>query len=96
MSLADEFTASTDQELIQRVQMAAVSAAQAIASEAESTPNHNNRVALANKVANAPGSYGAPFTTLLCAEGITSASTDADINNMVSATWNTMAGQPVS
>jgi hypothetical protein len=66
--------------------------AQEVSSEATSTPNHTARTSLASQVARNPQQFTAPFTTMLCAQGITSASTDADIENMISAVWNTMAG----
>jgi len=92
MTLQDQYTETTNPALQARVQMAAASTAQAIGAEAANTPNHANRAQLASRVAQAPGQYTMPFTNMVCAEGITSASTDADIANMISAVWNTMAG----
>jgi len=94
MTLQDQFAETTNPALQSRVQMATLSAAQAISSEAASTPNHQNRINLAQNVARSPDGFKVPFTNLLCAEGITSQSTDAEINNMVSAVWDTMAGPP--
>ena len=95
MTLKDQYDETTSQELLQRVQMATVAAAQAISTEADTTPNHLNRVTLANRVANSPSNLASAFTNLCCAEGITSASDDASIESMVSAVWNTMAGAPM-
>jgi len=94
MTLQDQFAESTNPALQARVQMADLSAAQAISTEATDTPNHANRISLAQQVARSPDGYKGAFTNMLCAEGITSASTDEEISSMVSAVWNTMAGQP--
>jgi len=94
MTLQDQFIETTNPQLQGRVQMAAAKTAQNVGSEDPSTPNHAARTALASRVAQTPTAYTGAFTNLLCAEGITQASTDADISNMVSAVWNTMAGQP--
>ena len=93
MTLASQFSEAANPTLQGRIQMATASAAQAIASEADTTPNHANRLNLATQVARSPQGYTQPFTNLLCAEGITSQSADADIENMVSAVWDTMAGK---
>lgn len=91
MSLQDQYTEAANPLTQQRVQMAAASTAQAIGSEAESTPNHANRAALGAAVSRNPHLYTEAFATMVCAEGITSASTDEEIEGMVSAVWNTMA-----
>ena len=94
MTLQDQFIETTNPQLQGRIQMAVAKAAQDISSEAADTPNHASRVALASRVAQSPTAYTGAFTNLLCAEGITNGSTDAEIESMVSAVWNTMAGQP--
>lgn len=92
MSLQDQFVESTNPALQSRVRIAACTTAQAIGSEATDTPNHTARATLATQVSRAPQMYTEAFTSMLCGQGITSASSDADIANMVSAVWNTMAG----
>jgi hypothetical protein len=94
MTLQDEYVESTNPSLQSRVQMSTLSAAQAISTEAVDTPNHANRISLAQQVVRSPDALRVGFTNLLCAEGITSQSTDAEIDTMVSSVWNTMAGQP--
>lgn len=94
MTFQDQFVESTNPSLQSRVQMATVKTAQAIGTEPTDTPNHNNRVSLASQVARSPQSLTSAFTSMLCAEGIISTSTDPEIESMVSAVWNTMAGQP--
>jgi hypothetical protein len=94
MSLQDEYVESTNPSLQSRVQMSMVSAAQNISTEPADTANHYNRVQLAQQVARSPTMFMQPFTTLVCAEGVTSQSTDEEISSMVSAVWNTMAGSP--
>ena len=91
-SLATEFTEATNPTTQALVQMAAAKAAQDISSEPTSTPGHTQRVNLASQVARTPQMYAVPFTTLVCAQGITSQSADTDIANMVSAVWDVMAG----
>jgi hypothetical protein len=94
LSLQDEYFESTAVDLQQRVQMSICTAAQNISSEDPSTPNHASRNMLATQVARNPQAYTQSFSTMLTAEGITRASTDADISNMVSSVWNTVAGTP--
>jgi hypothetical protein len=94
MTLQDQYAESSNPALQGRVQMATASAAQDISNEAADTPNHYNRVQLAQQVARSPQNFTPAFTNLLCAEDITSQSTDAEIESMVSAVWNTMAGPP--
>ena len=94
--LGNEYTEAQNPTTQARVQMAVSKAAQDISSEAGSTPNHAQRVQLATRVANSPQMMTQPFTTMVCAQGITATSTDADISNMVAAVWNTMAGQPAT
>lgn len=91
-SLASEASEALNPVLQGRVQMAMCKAAQDISSEATTTPGHTQRVQLAQQVARQPAMMMAPFTSMVCAQGITSQSTDADISNMVSAVWDVMAG----
>jgi hypothetical protein len=91
-SLTSEYAESTNPTTIARVQMSMAKTAQDISSEPTDTPNHTQRNQLASQVARAPQMMAPAFTTMVCAQGITSASSDADIANMVSAVWNTMAG----
>lgn len=80
--------------LLDAITMSLCFTAQAIATEATSTTNHANRVALARAVANNPQSFAQSFAFMLGAQGIDQTSPDTDINNMVSAVWNCMAGAP--
>jgi hypothetical protein len=48
------------------------------------------------RVANNLQMMAPAFTSMVCVQGITSASSDADISNMVSVVWNTIAGHPVT
>jgi len=94
MSLQDEYVESTTPALQSRVQMATLNAAQAISTEDPATDNHQNRTSLAQQVARSPEAFKQPFTSMLCAQGITSQSSDVEINAMVASVWNTMAGIP--
>jgi len=106
--LAAQYSAATsDVTLIQRVEMAVLNAAQNIASEAVgSTPSANdaahrpNRMALAKAVTQpgASAAYGAQFCKLIFAVGTldisgSTFSQDTNIQNLVNACWNTVAGQ---
>lgn len=91
-TLSEEFSESNNPALQERVQMAAVKAGQDISSEAEDTPGHSYRIGLAHSVVQNPTQWRQPFTTSVCAQGVTSQSADADISNTVSAVWNVMAG----
>jgi|SRR5215472_230758 len=91
-SLTTEYSESQNPTTVARVQMASAKTAQDVASEDPTTVGHTARVTLATNVARAPTMMAPNFTVMVCAQGITSLSTDADINNMVSAVWNTMAG----
>lgn len=94
MPLTSQFSESQNPTLQARVQMAMCGAAQNIASADPSEPNHANRVNLAQRVSQSPASLTPAFTSMVCSQGITTESTDADISNMVSAVWNTLAGPP--
>lgn len=94
MSLQDQYAEAASPALQGRVQMAVSKTAQNVGTEDSSTPNDSMRKQLATNVARAPQQYAQPFTTIIVAQGVTGASTDADIENMVSACWNTMAGIP--
>lgn len=95
MSLQDEYVAAQDPSLQARVQSAICTAAQNISTEDPSTPNHYNRASLGQAVSRAPENWRTSFVYMLTSEGITSASSDLDISNMVSAVWNTVAGPPL-
>lgn len=92
---ADYGQATNDNVYVQRVQMAMLSAAVDIATEAAGTTNHANRVALVKAAANAPAGYAHLFAYLAAVDASTTvASTDAEIKARVSAIWNVVAGVP--
>ncbi len=91
-TLLSEYQAGNDLTFTQRVQAAMLATAQAISTEATSTANHANRVALMKACVNAPQSYAPLFAQLVASQGTDSSSTDTAISTMVSATWNTLAG----
>ena len=92
--LTAQYGAGQDVNFIQRVQVAILAAAQAISSEATTTADHANRVALMKAIANGPATYAPIFAALLAAEGVDNTSADTAINTMVSAVWDTVAGVP--
>lgn len=92
-SLTSEFSEAQNPTTQARVQMATAKAAQDIAASDPASANYAARTALATQVARSPQMYTVPFTNMLCAQGITSASTDAEISTMIAAVWDTMAGK---
>lgn len=85
--------ATGDVTFIERVQMAMLATANNLNAEAGATANHANRMALMKAVTNAPVQYAPLFAFLIAAQGIDGTSTDANIQSMISTTWNSMAGQ---
>jgi hypothetical protein len=93
MTLNSQYVEAQQPDLQSRVQQAMLGAAQNIAAADPSEPNHAARSQLATQVSRSPTMFTDPFTALVCSQGITRDSTDTDIETMVSACWNTMAGQ---
>lgn len=80
---------------VQRVAMAMAKAAADIATEATTTANHANRVALSRSVLGNPGQWSGPFAHALAAQGLDqNGSTDAQISSSIASLWNGFAGAP--
>lgn len=92
MSFIDAYNASQDVLLNQRVRIALALYAQTVATEATTTTNHAARVALIGSVMSNIAQYADLFTVEAAANGITSASTDADILTAVGDIWTAFAG----
>ncbi len=93
--LLNEYTGATgDTTFLQRVEMAVLNAAEAIATEVGTTPNHTNRSALAKAVTQpgASSGYATAFAKLIMAQGTCDPAVDSNIQNLVNSVWNTVAG----
>ena len=95
MTLQDQYIEAISSDLQARVEMSYCKTAQNVGAADPSEPNHNNRVQLATQISRSPVMFREPFTFMVCAQGITRASDDTEIDTMVSACWNTMAGVPM-
>lgn len=93
MAYIDQFGLSDDLQFRKRVEIAIVTVARDIASEAPATANHAARATLAKAVANNPVGFAALFA-VGCAVQRADATpgTDADLFSAVSALWNLYAG----
>jgi len=92
MAYIDCYNASQDVLLNQRVRVALAVYAQTVATEPTTTTNHTARVALIGSVMGGVAQYADLFTVVAAANGITSASADADILTAVGDTWTAFAG----
>lgn len=95
MAYSDNYAAAINQLFVQRVEESMISAAINIASEVNTTANHNNRVILAKAVLTNPQNYVQQFALAVAVNvPVTSVSavTDAQIDTSVSGIWNGFAG----
>jgi hypothetical protein len=93
MAYADEYTLARDASFWHRVQMAMVSAAVDIQSEADTATNHARRSAYAKLALNDPETVAQVMAYGVAdGSGISSSSSDADLKSRVSAIWNAYAG----
>lgn len=94
-TLATQYVMSADATFVQRVTVAVVNAAIAISSEATSTADHANRIALAKTVLANALPWGQDFALGVIANQAVddpSTITDAAIQSTVNALWNGFAG----
>jgi hypothetical protein len=98
MSYTTRWAVAQSGTLTNQIAMSLVNAAIAISSEATSTTNHANRVALAKAVLNNPVGYAQVFAAgivdnlSLDTAALAAAATDAQLDGSVSALWNAYAG----
>lgn len=93
-TLLAQYQAGTgDKAFIARVGMGMLQTANNLSSEASGAANHVNRMALMKAVTNDAETWAPRFALLIAAAGIDMASTDAQIQNQISSSWNAMAGQ---
>jgi len=93
MSLTSQETEAQDPTFVAKVKASAANAAIAIASEADNTPGHEQRVDYGTLFLRTPEAE-APKLALGVAGQIANplAASDSAINNAVSAIWNAYAG----
>jgi hypothetical protein len=89
VALTDDFGLTQDGLFLRRVQMAIVSTALAVQSEATSTANHAARSAFALAILANPPGYAQMMASGMSVDGATSAaSTDAQLETRASAIFN--------
>jgi hypothetical protein len=94
MSFLDQIATSTDADFINRVQQAAVKIAIAVAAEA---PSQNaevdtKRASFALTVLHNPQKYAHLLVYGIASQGLSLSSTDANLENTMSAIWNAYSG----
>ena len=93
MSYTDQKALAVDDEFISKIEIAAVTAAIAIASEDSATAGHTNRAAYANSVLAASRDRARELAHGTAADAsITASSSDATLSARISAIWNAYAG----
>lgn len=94
MAFTADYALGTDAEFQQRIQMAIVSTAVAVQSEAVSTANHYQRSAYALRVLADPAGFAKLMGLGFTVNGATnSGSTDAALESRASAIWNAYSCQ---
>lgn len=84
---------AVEQDNIDRVQVALVTAALAISDEADTTTNYVNRVNLANQVLQSPGRWAEIMVWGVVTDAaVQDGPNDANIYNAVLANWDAYAG----
>jgi len=101
-------TLAMDANWLRRFSQLLLSQAGVVAQEVNTTPNHANRVALANRIINSPQQTAASLSPAVC--GMTNLvvsnitfdftlnatvtdATDTAISNQLQTSWNVLAGQ---
>lgn len=85
--------AAVNQDFIDRVMIAIVSAAIAISAEASNTANHTDRVNYANAVLRNPSGYARNMAVGIATDAtVQDTPTDAAIYDAVAGQWNGYAG----
>ena len=94
MALSADYALATDAAFLQKVQMAIVSTALAVQSEAVSTANHSQRSAYALRVLADPAGYAKLMGPGFTVDGATDVnSTDAALETRASAIFNAYSCQ---
>ena len=89
MAYATAYSTATTQAFLNKVEMAIVSAAIAIANEGAGVANHAARAALASKILQNPQGYAQLFAVGVAADGVTdNSSIDTALDTRVSGIFN--------
>ncbi len=93
MTLNAQYTLAQNQTFIERVTMAMMQAAIAIANESAAAANHALRARHAARVLNEPQHFAPGFALGVASNpAITAESTDSDIQFTVNSNWDAFAG----
>ncbi len=93
MSLTTQYALAQDRAFVQRVTVAMMQAAIAIANESASTANHALRARHAARVLNEPEHFAPGFALGVASNpAITAESSDSDIQFTVNSNWDAFAG----
>lgn len=88
----EQVALATNKEFIHRVQQAAVKAALAIMAEADETPAHTERCALAQRVLHDPQAAARLLAYGMATATLSLESSDSDLEWMIASIWNAYAG----
>ncbi len=93
MSLGAQYALAQDRTFVQRVTVAMIQAAIAIANESAAGQNHTLRARHAARVLNEPEHFAPGFALGVASNpAITAESTDSDIQFTVNSNWDAFAG----
>ncbi len=93
MSLETQYALAQDQTFVQRVTIAMMQAAIAVANESTAATNHALRARHAARVLNEPAHFAPGFALGVASNpAITAESTDSDIQFTVNSNWDAFAG----
>jgi hypothetical protein len=90
-SYAGAYGATVDPRVVATVTMALMNQAVSVYTEAGTTPGHAARAAFATKVLTGQANLTA-LIQAICAQGVTTSSTDAAIDTAVDSLWSALAG----
>lgn len=93
MSMETQYALAKQQTFVQKVTVAMIQAAIAIANESVATPNHDLRARHAARVLNEPEHFAPGFALGVASNpAIKAESTDSDIQFTVNSNWDAFAG----
>lgn len=95
MTYATEYTDANNATLQQNIRMSIINAAIQIQNELKTTTNHANRVQLALSVLRDSATFAVIFAYAVVTQGVTAASTDAQIDTAVSSVWDAISAAQV-
>lgn len=93
MAYVDQAALAKDSAFEERVRVAMLTAAIAVANESNATTNHTNRAKYSTLVLSNPEQYASQFSEAVATNAtINISSLDSDILFTVNSMWNAMAG----